>query len=105
MKIVTREEIADDAEEFRILTGSHRSQIASMNLKAGGSSGEYGNEHAHADQILYVVEGEAEVIVEGRTERLSAGDAVLIEAGEPHQINAVGKNPLRTFNVYAPPGY
>lgn len=105
MKIVRRDEVTQPAEAFQVLTGSRRSQIAAMVLQPGEVSGEYGNEHPHADQILYVIEGEAEVLVAGSSERLQPGDAILIEAGQEHQIRATGNSALRTFNVYAPPGY
>lgn len=41
-----------------------------------------------------------------RTEiKLGTGDALVIEAGEKHQITNVGRKRFKTLNLYAPPAY
>ena len=66
--------------------------------KAGGgsatlfafSSGQELSEHTAPFQaLIYVVEGEADVQVGGRTEVVSAGDLVTLPANVPHGIRAV----------------
>ncbi|MGQ0571203.1 MAG: cupin domain-containing protein [Armatimonadota bacterium] len=81
-------------EFFRVLGETKKSQVATMVLKPGQISGTYGNEHPRADQILYVIEGTGKALVGGRTMKLRAGDALVIEAGERHQITNVGRRPL-----------
>lgn len=105
MKVVRQSDIASRNGDFEILTGTGKSQIASMVLKPGESSGEYGNEHAGSDQILLVLAGNADLTVNGEELRLTTGDVILIEAGEQHQVRCSGDTTLRTLNVYAPPGY
>jgi mannose-6-phosphate isomerase-like protein (cupin superfamily) len=76
-----------------------------MVLGPGESSGPYGTDHATSEQVLYVVDGLGRATVAGRRRELKAGDCLVIQAGERHQISNVGRRPLRTLNVYAPPAY
>lgn len=100
-----------------IATGKHRgdfvplhatrsSQAAMMTISPGEDSGEdMENEHAWAEQWLYVVSGTGKARVGKRTVRLEAGSLLLIEKREPHRISNTGRRPLVTMNVYAPPAY
>ena len=105
MKLISRKELAKSNEFFEVLAGTGKSQIASMVLQPGQVSGEYGNEHPESDQILYVIDGKGFALVEKQRTELAAGDLVLIEAGEDHQIGCEGTEPLRTINFYSPPAY
>jgi mannose-6-phosphate isomerase-like protein (cupin superfamily) len=44
-------------------------------------------------------------LVSGRRHALSAGDLLLIEKKEKHQIRNTGRVLLRTLNFYVPPAY
>ena len=90
---------------FHVLSTTDRSQVASMVLKPGESTGGPDNRHADADQWLYVLAGEGRATVGGRSVELRAGTLLLIEAGEAHEIENEGSAPLRTVNVYAPSAY
>jgi mannose-6-phosphate isomerase-like protein (cupin superfamily) len=90
---------------FDVLHATRSSQAAMMTLAPGASSSEdSANEHAWAEQWLYVVSGTGTARISGRTVRLRPGSLVLIEKREPHQIRA-GRSRLVTFNVYVPPAY
>lgn len=89
---------------FHVLRSSRTSQAAMMTLAPGTSSSESsGNEHAWAEQWLYVVEGTGTASFTDRTVRLKPGSLVLIERRERHEIHA--RTRLVTMNVYVPPGY
>lgn len=91
---------------FAVLHATRTSQAAMMTLAPGEDSGEDGdNEHAWAEQWLYVVSGSGRARVGGRTIALRAGSLLLIEKREPHQIRNTGRRRLVTVNVYAPPAY
>jgi mannose-6-phosphate isomerase-like protein (cupin superfamily) len=90
---------------FRVLTGSARSQVATMVIPAGGSTGGPDNKHSRSDQWLYVLSGKGEATVNGERIEFSAGTLLLIEAGETHEIRNPGDEPLETLNIYAPPAY
>lgn len=53
----------------------------------------------------FVIRGQGEALVEGKSIRLKPGTLFLIEKGERHQILAKGRAPLHTINVYTPPAY
>lgn len=76
-----------------------------MSLKAGETSGEYGNEHPNSMQVLIVVSGSGRARVEGRDIPLRSGDVLVVDKGEKHQIIAGEKEDLRTQNFYIPPAY
>ena len=58
--------------------------------------------HTHpGDEIGYVMEGEAEMLVDGEAPRkLKAGDAFVIPAGKVHGARNAGSVPLRLLSVY-----
>ncbi|TFW33011.1 cupin domain-containing protein [Massilia horti] len=58
--------------------------------------------HYHpGDEISYVTEGEAELLVDGEApRRLKAGDAFVVKTGKVHDLRDVGSTPLRLLSVY-----
>ena len=90
---------------FRVVAGTARSQAATMVLTPGQSTGGDDNVHDGADQWLYVIAGRGEANVERRNVEIEAGQLLLIEAGERHEIRNTGRDPLVTVNIYAPPEY
>jgi mannose-6-phosphate isomerase-like protein (cupin superfamily) len=92
-------------EDFAVLETTPESQLATMTLKPGEDSGQYGNEHPTCDQIMVVLDGEAEATVNGEEAKIGKGGTLLIKAGADHQIRNRGNTPLKTLNIYAPPAY
>lgn len=90
---------------FRVAVGNRRSQAAEMVLEPGKSEGDRGNRHRGADQWLFVQDGRGVAIVNDRRYALRPGSLMLIEAGDRHEVKAVGRMPLRTLNFYVPPAY
>ncbi|HEV3263482.1 MAG TPA: cupin domain-containing protein [Gemmataceae bacterium] len=90
---------------FHVVLGNEHSQAAQMTLAPGGTEGGPDNRHRGADQWLFVISGEGVAIVEGARVELREGTLVLIERGETHEIRNTGPVPLKTLNVYVPPGY
>jgi mannose-6-phosphate isomerase-like protein (cupin superfamily) len=76
-----------------------------MTLEPGTSTGGPDNYHEDSDQWLYVVSGSGRATVEGEDVRLEAGDLVVVEAGETHEIENDGDEPLKTVTLYVPPDY
>jgi mannose-6-phosphate isomerase-like protein (cupin superfamily) len=95
----------DPSSGFKVLTGTSRSQAATMVLGPGESTGGPNNRHASSDQWLYVVSGSGKAVLEGIEHELEAGSLLLIEAGEAHEIANPGDRPFKTLSVYAPPEY
>lgn len=91
---------------FAVLHATRSSQAATMTLRPGATSSEdSANEHAWAEQWLYVVSGTGTARVSGRTVRLREGSLLLIGKREPHVIRNTGRTDLVTVNVYVPPAY
>jgi mannose-6-phosphate isomerase-like protein (cupin superfamily) len=91
---------------FAVLARTRSSQAATMTLAPGTSSSEdSANEHAWAEQWLYVVSGTGTARVGNRTIKLREGSLLLIEKREPHVIRAGRRSRLVTVNIYVPPAY
>jgi quercetin dioxygenase-like cupin family protein len=58
--------------------------------------------HTHpGDEISYVLEGEAELLIDGEAPRIvKAGEAFVIPAGKVHGARNPGTTPLRFVGVY-----
>jgi mannose-6-phosphate isomerase-like protein (cupin superfamily) len=90
---------------FQLLSGTNRSQAATMVLSPGQSTGGPNNRHPQSDQWLFVASGQGRAVVEGEERELEEGSLLLIEAGEAHEISNDGEVPLETLSFYAPPVY
>lgn len=90
-------------EFFRVLQDTPRSQVAVMTVSPGRDARP---EEVHdADQIIYVVEGQATVRLGDREYKASPGALVMIPAGTRHHVRNPGSVPLFFLTVYAPPEY
>jgi len=67
-------------------------------IPAGGAAGR----HTHPGaETGYILEGEAELLVEGQPPRkLKAGDSYQIPEGVPHDAKVVGDKPAKVLGVY-----
>ena len=90
-------------EFFRVLQETERSQTAVMTISAGEDAGP--EETHRGDQIVYIVEGEGVLRVDGKERRIGAGALVIIPAGARHHVRNSGRTPLFLVTVYAPPAY
>lgn len=93
---------AKDNTHFRhvLATGEH-TQVVVMSIPPGGDIGE--EVHPDTDQVLYLVEGSGQVILEGSPADFSAGDLVLVPAGTRHNFKTVGEQTMKIVTAYAPP--
>ena len=88
-----------------MVLGNAHSQAAQMTIAPGETEGGTDNRHRGADQWLFVVSGLGTAIVDGKRIELTKGTLVLIQRGEIHQIRNTGREPMKTLNIYVPPGY
>lgn len=59
-------------------------------------------EHSHPhEQVGYMIEGEAEYIIDGRPYPVRAGQMWCLPGGVPHQVK-VGRRPMRVVEVFYP---
>jgi mannose-6-phosphate isomerase-like protein (cupin superfamily) len=95
--------VSHRGEFFSVLQQTSRTQCAVMTL-APGADGGPAEEHG-GDQIVYVIEGEALLRIEGHEHRAGAGTLITIPAGANHHVRNPGTTPLFFLTVYAPPEY
>jgi quercetin dioxygenase-like cupin family protein len=63
----------------------------------GGSAGR----HTHPGiETGYVLEGEADLIIEGKPQHLKAGDSYSIPAGAVHDVKVTGDKPFKALGIY-----
>lgn len=85
-----------------VATGPH-SQVVVMSIPPGGEIGE--EVHETIDQVLVIVDGEADTVIDGVATPVSEGDLVQVPAGTRHNVVNRGARDLRLYTVYAPPGH
>lgn len=91
---------------FQPVLRTRTSQAAMMTLRPGTESSEdSSNEHAWAEQWLYVVSGSGNARVGRRSVKLQEGSLILIARREPHVIKNTGRKNLVTLSVYVPAAY
>ena len=95
----------DFSEVFKVLFDVRQVQAATMSIAPGDKEGGPENRHRGADQWLYVVAGQGVAIVAGIEQALAAGDLLVIEQGERHEIRNKGHAPLQALTWYHPPAY
>jgi mannose-6-phosphate isomerase-like protein (cupin superfamily) len=95
--------LAHRGEFFRVLQQTSRTQAAVMTIEPGDDGGPA--ETHGGDQILYVIEGEALIRIDGREHHAGPGTLVTIPAGADHHVRNPGGSPLFFLTVYAPPEY
>ena len=83
-----------------LYTGAY-SQLVLMSIAPGEDIGD--EVHANTDQILVVVDGDGEAIVDGRNEPAREHNVIFVTAGTRHNIRNIGTKELKLFTIYAPP--
>jgi quercetin dioxygenase-like cupin family protein len=76
----------------------HEAIIAHVEIAPGASAGR----HTHfGEEISYVIDGEGELMIEGKpTRKLKAGDGFIVPAGAIHDAHNNGSKPLVLAAVY-----
>jgi mannose-6-phosphate isomerase-like protein (cupin superfamily) len=99
--VVNIKKAAKDNDFFRkvLFTGT-QSQLVLMSLRPGE---EIGTEVHRVDQILYVVDGEGRVVLDGVEKEFEKGEIVFVPAGVQHNVINTDDEPMKLFTIYAPP--
>ena len=91
-----------DNERFRetVITGK-MCQVVLMTLQPGEEIG--AEVHEDHDQILVLVEGNGQAVLEGQAREVGTNDLIFVHAGVEHNFINTGSRPLKLYTVYAPP--
>jgi len=96
------EQKAKDNTYFRqVLETGKNTQIVIMSIPPNSDIGM--ETHPENDQVLYLVQGEGKVILNGQEESFKKGDVVLVRAGTEHNFVTVGAEPMKIITTYSPP--
>jgi mannose-6-phosphate isomerase-like protein (cupin superfamily) len=89
-------------EDFRrvLYTGEHL-QLVLMTLPPGCDIGD--EVHEDRDQFFRIEEGEGEIRIDGKANRVEDDFAVIVPAGARHNVINTGSAPLRLYTLYGPP--
>ncbi|MGA7910745.1 MAG: cupin domain-containing protein [Candidatus Dormiibacterota bacterium] len=99
--VVNIKKAAKSNDFFRqVLFTAKQCQLVLMALQAHE---EIGAEVHEVDQILYVVEGEGKVELDGAAQEFEKGMIVVVPAGVRHNVINTDDEPMKLFTVYAPP--
>lgn len=85
-----------------IYTGK-QSQLVLMSLLVGEDIGE--ETHIAKDQILFIVDGVGEAVLNGETTKIEKHSVVFVPAGTIHNIINKGEEEMKLYTVYAPPAH
>ena len=94
-------ELTKDNMNFRhvIYTGKH-SQLVLMRLRPHEDIGE--ETHTTSDQILFIVEGKGEAMLDGKVTEIVKHSVVYVPAGTRHNITNTNDEDLKLYTIYAP---
>lgn len=88
--------------DFRqVLENGVHTQIVIMSIPPAGEIGE--ETHLDNDQVLFLVEGEGKVVLNGIESPYKSGDIVLVPAGTKHNFINSGQADLKIITTYSPP--
>jgi quercetin dioxygenase-like cupin family protein len=97
MSTAPKAEILNLSEMVSYQTGSvvsrqiTKADAGNVTLFAFDTGQELSEHTAPFDALAHVVDGEAEIIISGKSFRLKAGDAIIMPADEPHAVKANGQ--------------
>ncbi len=92
--------VRDNPHFLKEIVTNEFSQIVLMSIEPGSDIGEEVHE---ADQVLVVVEGSGEVVLNRRHSPVEADSLVVVPAGTRHNIIHTGDNALKLYTLFAPP--
>jgi len=81
-------------------TGKH-TQVVIMSIPPGGEIGE--EVHPDNDQVLYLVDGAGQVVLEGQAADFNVGDLVLVPSGTKHNFISKDDAAMKIITTYSPP--
>jgi mannose-6-phosphate isomerase-like protein (cupin superfamily) len=96
-------ELARPNTDFRrVLYTTDLTQLVIMTIPPDGEIGE--EVHEGIDQVLSIVDGSGETILDDVRSPVTAGTVLVVPAGTKHNVVASGDG-LKLFTVYAPPDH
>lgn len=96
------EDVAKQNTNFRkVLQTGKYSQLVVMSIPIGEDIGE--EVHPDTDQMFFIVEGDAEAVLNGERKTIEDESVFFVPAGATHNLKNTGDEDLKLITVYAPP--
>ncbi len=93
--------VRENPDFFRETVTNQYSQLALMSIEPGGEIGE--EVHDDVDQVLVVLEGTGEAVLNRQHSPVQANSLVVVPAGTRHNVKNTGSTPLKMATLFAPP--
>ena len=87
-EILTMAELVSYQEGSVVSRQITKAEAGNVTLFAFDQGQELSEHTAPFDALVHVVDGEAEIIISGKSFNLKAGDAIVMPADEPHAVKA-----------------
>ena len=87
-EILTMAELVSYQEGSIVSRQITKAEAGNVTLFAFDQGQELSEHTAPFDALVHVVDGEAEIIISGKSFNLKAGDAIVMPADEPHAVKA-----------------
>lgn len=93
--------VKENTDYRRVLYTGTYSQVVAMSIPVGGEIGE--EVHPETDQIIVVVDGEGEAVIDNEVVQIEEDDIVFVPAGMRHNFINKDNEDLKLYTVYSPP--
>lgn len=90
-EILTLAEMVSYQEGSVVSRQITKADAGNVTLFAFDTGQELSEHTAPFDALVHMVEGEAEIIISGKSFHLKSGDAIVMPADEPHAVRANGQ--------------
>lgn len=97
---IVKATLANSAYRQTVITGK-LSQVVLMTIQPGEEIG--AEVHEDHDQILVLVEGRGQAVLQGQAREVETNDLVFVHAGVEHNFINTGSRPLKLYTIYSPP--
>lgn len=96
------EELTEENTDFRrVLYSGSKLQLVLMSVEPGEELG--GEIHSDTDQFFRIEEGKGQIVIDGVTHKVKAGDGIVVPAGAHHNLICAGHDALKIYTIYGPP--
>ena len=92
--------VRENPNFIRELVTNEYTQVVLMTIEPGSEVGEQVHE---VDQVLFIVEGAGEAVLNRQHSLIQANSLVVVPAGTRHNLINTGSTPLKVYILFAPP--
>ena len=80
-----------------------QNDAVSLTLFAFAKGEEISTHVSHGDALVIALDGIGEITIDGQKYKLEKGEAILMPAGHPHAVRAIGRFKMFLAVVFPPP--